>query len=551
MSSSEDEENIDQLLRLADPQLRKKLGLNVETQGEELKRVETETERRTASLRKAHRKVQQRVGERTKQDKRLEATKNALRAQENSVSLQEDAPSVKETEESPKVTKTELQFLLQTFKRAPKQVQMAFIKGQKKFTQKKWKEATDHWSSIVEMEEFPTELQWMGDVHGRMGVAFLRQGLIQKALSCFQQVVLHAEERQYREELVIDVLTNLSTAYREIGEMDRAMETGDEAKKRLKALVGCEDDTIDQVISMDKVLFNAVDGNYSAFEKLIQDTERQMEVTHFVDSKTGVSFLLAAAGQGNVAFLQKLLQIDPRILELRDIRGHTALAWACKFGHADSVTFLLEKGAQFTTLDTAEIKTWPESSLRALQFHLDTLKMKTQPPPAPVSKKQVWDKPIRPGEVTEGTITTVVKNTLPAGFHAAPVSDDAKSGKLVGRALARWDDSDAAPLPSGFKENETGGKDWDQFEANKRLFGVKSKFEEDKYTTKLTEVTKQQMEDAERLAKEIESMKLAGDDGEEEDEEAKYGAVLGTGAYATSKIDSSNDGFTDAAVLKK
>ena len=53
------------------------------------------------------------------------------------------------------------------------------------------------------------------------------------------------------------------------------------------------------------------------------------------------------------------------------------------------------------------------------------------------------------------------------------------------------------------------------------------------------------MKDIERLANQIESMR-------HEDEEAKYGAVLGTGAYAVRKPKKKDqDEFTDAAVLNK
>jgi hypothetical protein len=48
--------------------------------------------------------------------------------------------------------------------------------------------------------------------------------------------------------------------------------------------------------------------------------------------------------------------------------------------------------------------------------------------------------------------------------------------------------------------------DWDQFETNKRLFNVRSSFNEDLYTKKLdlTSTTKEQIARADRIAKEIE-----------------------------------------------
>lgn len=51
-----------------------------------------------------------------------------------------------------------------------------------------------------------------------------------------------------------------------------------------------------------------------------------------------------------------------------------------------------------------------------------------------------------------------------------------------------------------------GVSDWDQFETNKRLFNVRSSFNEDLYTKKLdlASTTKEQIARADRIAKEIE-----------------------------------------------
>jgi len=51
-----------------------------------------------------------------------------------------------------------------------------------------------------------------------------------------------------------------------------------------------------------------------------------------------------------------------------------------------------------------------------------------------------------------------------------------------------------------------GGSNWDQFETNKRLFNVPSSFNEDMYTKKLDlgSMTREQIERADRIAKEIE-----------------------------------------------
>mmetsp|Transcript_14621 Transcript_14621/g.18676 ORF Transcript_14621/g.18676 Transcript_14621/m.18676 type:complete len:853 (+) Transcript_14621:168-2726(+) len=82
-----------------------------------------------------------------------------------------------------------------------------------------------------------------------------------------------------------------------------------------------------------------------------------------------------------------------------------------------------------------------------------------------------------------------------------------------------------------------GDAQWDQFEANKRLFNVESTFDENLYTTKLdtSKMTPEQIARAERLAREIEGVKsdnfhLAEERGQrfESDytEEQRYGGVL-------------------------
>ena len=81
---------------------------------------------------------------------------------------------------------------------------------------------------------------------------------------------------------------------------------------------------------------------------------------------------------------------------------------------------------------------------------------------------------------------------------------------------------------------------WDQFATNEQKFGVKNTYDENLYTTRLEKhtLTPDQIAKAERLASEIErkgpvqaraALGDGGDDGE--DEEARYSAVIGSGAY--------------------
>ena len=56
-------------------------------------------------------------------------------------------------------------------------------------------------------------------------------------------------------------------------------------------------------------------------------------------------------------------------------------------------------------------------------------------------------------------------------------------------------------------DNRSSMQAWDQFAANERLAGIRTSYSDELYTTKLSDkhFTKEQLEKAERLAREIES----------------------------------------------
>lgn len=108
-----------------------------------------------------------------------------------------------------------------------------------------------------------------------------------------------------------------------------------------------------------------------------------------------------------------------------------------------------------------------------------------------------------------------------------------KRKTLHDRELQKWE-------PEGGTESigleESGSGAWDQFRINEQKFGVKTTYDEHLYTTKvpnLSELTQEEIRKAELLAKELEGGK--DDYNEEEDEEARYGAVLGSGRYKEFK----------------
>lgn len=87
------------------------------------------------------------------------------------------------------------------------------------------------------------------------------------------------------------------------------------------------------------------------------------------------------------------------------------------------------------------------------------------------------------------------------------------------------DDNLEANLTSG-----GGGQHWDQFETNERLYGVRSDYDENYYTTALDRshpTYKQRAAQADKIAREIEkggsqtAQDAENDDGDE-DEEAKW-----------------------------
>lgn len=98
---------------------------------------------------------------------------------------------------------------------------------------------------------------------------------------------------------------------------------------------------------------------------------------------------------------------------------------------------------------------------------------------------------------------------MPIGFQTdAAISKSAAAGKE--RQLERWVPENDELTGGSSALNDwgiSGGSKWDQFATNERLFGVKTDFKEELYTTKLdkssTEYLRREKE-AERLAREIE-----------------------------------------------
>jgi hypothetical protein len=108
-----------------------------------------------------------------------------------------------------------------------------------------------------------------------------------------------------------------------------------------------------------------------------------------------------------------------------------------------------------------------------------------------------------------------------------------KRKSLQDRELQKWEPEEDG---HGLTLEDVHGSSWDQFKINEQKFGVRTTYDEHLYTTKVphaSELTEAEVRRAEKLAKELEGGK--DDYNEDEDEEAKYGAVLGTGRYKDIK----------------
>lgn len=110
-----------------------------------------------------------------------------------------------------------------------------------------------------------------------------------------------------------------------------------------------------------------------------------------------------------------------------------------------------------------------------------------------------------------------------------------KQTKLKKRQLQQWDGEDSSALTFDLKDYST----WDQFKTNALKFGVVSTYDENLYTTTvphLSELTEEQVQRAKIVEKELSGKGGRKDEEEEEmDEEALFGAVIGSGRYMDGK----------------
>lgn len=104
---------------------------------------------------------------------------------------------------------------------------------------------------------------------------------------------------------------------------------------------------------------------------------------------------------------------------------------------------------------------------------------------------------------------TNLRKGVPSSGFRTDTDISGGTGPARERELHRWEPTaeDVAAGTVGLEEGTSSGGTWDQFAENERLFGLKSNFDENIYTTKLDKshpLYHQREAHAARIAKEIE-----------------------------------------------
>ena len=115
------------------------------------------------------------------------------------------------------------------------------------------------------------------------------------------------------------------------------------------------------------------------------------------------------------------------------------------------------------------------------------------------------------GKVLLGTTSTWSRMLTVLGATTAFRTDADISGNLAfrERSLQRWQPPAAdADVDVSLEADTTGSGTWDQFEANSQLFGLKSDYDENIYTTRIDRQNpqyQQRLAAAEKIAQEIDA----------------------------------------------
>ena len=201
-----------------------------------------------------------------------------------------------------------------------------------------------------------------------------------------------------------------------------------------------------------------------------------------------------------------------------------------------------QSGSQFTGKIATAI-TEPSPQLRADEAPV--------PPPLPTQgSKMSAEEPSSTTQPASLPLTaSPVSVTDPQSRHESRCShftgsfktdEEISKGKVTERALVAWSGEDDVGADSDALDcKDVLPGQWNQFDANEQMFGVATTFIEELYTTKLdpNSIPEKKRREAERLAREIEAGDTQSDKDasrgvdDMEDEEGKFSAVKGTGAY--------------------
>jgi hypothetical protein len=193
-------------------------------------------------------------------------------------------------------------------------------------------------------------------------------------------------------------------------------------------------------------------------------------------------------------------------------------------------------GTSFTGILTSFHFQQPQNELELVLSHVLPHPV---PDPAPLPKKRFVILPKEISSITAANVSLGPSTTASSGFR----TDTAISGAPQGgqqRPLEKWT-PDVAPLATGMSGSleQSSGAQWDQFATNEKMFGLKSSYSEEIYTTKVDRnhpEYQRRLRQAENIAREIENKATSNPHLAEErnqkfddsgiDEEDKYSGVI-------------------------
>jgi tetratricopeptide (TPR) repeat protein len=305
----------------------------------------------------------------------------------------------------------------------------------------------------------------------------------------------------------------LGIAVEEVLEMDpEALETVQDA---INEAVHGDASTLKQLLEMSELLGN-------------KDYSRGIARASTTDKK--ITALMVASAYGQVNVVKQLVRMGGDV-NFKDSTGFTCLVWACRANQVEMANILLNE------LNANWIEPSPRASNEIKNLLNSIPKNKRGKNKSKNNNKRNNNNSNKNGG----------NSGRKSGKRVIKKNDHGNDSK-GGRSLQKWSPSDHE---KSLKVDGLGNKkdnSYDQFQANKKL-GVKGKiFNEEEYTTKLNVKSKKKIDQASKLANEIEKNGTGSNRKKSKkiDAEDQHSAVIKSGNKK-----SGTDGFTDAEVNKK